>query len=345
MEDKIFCNYNGEKNKVYLYQKYDTFIYRIKKTIGIENEINDLKFYIKYNDSLSIDITDQNTYQEYILNDPNINEIYCESVNTNKNIKGDKKELLDIINNLKDQIVTLNGEKLEILKRNEELENEKKKIQKKFDDYQKEANEVLEKLQNEINNLTIRINNENNVNLHKKNTPSGNELDNQNLIPKNENREFIVTKKGENEVKETTRINSEDPNSIESKETNCESTSLLSKKIYSLECNLISHELKSNSKNQQYIKAILQIKNNGSLILPKNCYIKNIPYENESDLLIKETIVNHDSINFNQFVEIPIHLYNKNKIINKGNHTFSFVLYNNKMGIIGKEIEMNIHIF
>ncbi len=342
MADTIFCNYKGKKKEIYLYQKYEAFIYHLKNSIGIGKEINDLKFYIILNDSLSIDIVDQNSYQEFILNDPNLKEIFCESITSNKKIKGDEEQLFDIIKNLEDKIVKLNDEKLEIIKNNEELKKEKKQLQNKFDNYQKEANETIKNLTNEINNLRTRINNEKNINL---NLPSGNELNYQNLNSRNENR--IIKKIDESKEEEITKKKTESQTLIDSNESTCDTRKILGNKIYKiyeLEYNLISHELKSNSKNHQYIKGILQIKNNGTLILPKNCFLMNNPYVNESDLLIKETKVNIDIINLNQVVEIPIHLYKKNKVINEGNHIFNFVLYNKKTGIIGKGIEINIQI-
>ena len=67
-------------------------------------------------------------------------------------------------------------------------------------------------------------------------------------------------------------------NLIDSKKKETNKNSLINSsnyKIYSFEYNLISYELKTNSKNHQYIKSIIQIKNNGSLILPQNCKIMN----------------------------------------------------------------------
>ena len=346
MENNIFYNYNGEKKQILLYQQYNVFIYHMKKIIGIEKERNDLKLYIKLND-LSIDIFDQNTYEKYILNDSNSKEIFCEKVNSDKNIKEDNKKLYDIINNLKDKIVQINSEKLEIVKKNKELENEKITLQNKFNDYKKEANETINKLKNEIINLTIKLKKDkkdHNINFYKKKTPSGNELDNQYLIPKNDNTTFIITKTGESEIEENMS-----ENLIDSKKKETNKNSLINSsnnKIYSFEYNLISYELKTNSKNHQYIKSIIQIKNNGSLILPQNCKIMNSPYNNESDLSIKETRVNkNDIINLNQVVDVTVYLFNKNKVIREGKHIFCFVLYNKQLGIIGEENEISIPIY
>jgi hypothetical protein len=72
----------------------------------------------------------------------------------------------------------------------------------------------------------------------------------------------------------------------------------------------------------------------------------NSPYDNESDLSIKETRVNkNDIINLNQVVDVTVYLFNKNKVIREGKHIFCFVLYNKQLGIIGEENEISIPIY
>ena len=66
-DDVFYCNYNGEKIIVNLYESFKTFKNQCAKALKIENT-KDIKFYIKFND-IEVEITNQDIYEENILND------------------------------------------------------------------------------------------------------------------------------------------------------------------------------------------------------------------------------------------------------------------------------------
>ena len=93
MSSKINCHFKNIIKPVYLYEKFDTFIYHIKKKFQIDNETN-LQFYIYFDSQVKIYITDQKVYNDYFIKENYVNDIYFEM---NKEVKKitikDKREM------------------------------------------------------------------------------------------------------------------------------------------------------------------------------------------------------------------------------------------------------------
>ena len=68
-DDVFYCNFNGKKIIINLYEEFKVFKKQCAKYLKIENE-NDIKFYIKLSNDIKIEITNQEIYKDNILNDP-----------------------------------------------------------------------------------------------------------------------------------------------------------------------------------------------------------------------------------------------------------------------------------
>ena len=318
-DDQLFCDCYGKKVIVNRYENYEIFINHCAKVLGIENILNKIQWYIKLNDDIDLEIMNQKMYKEYILDDFTINNVFCVIKDSNiekeykkklenENKDYNKSDLINKIINLENTINFLNVDKNEILKKNRELEFKFLNLKKKYADYIKDALFKIKQLEKEIKQL---LPNDYNDLVYNSIFTFGNGIKTNDMF-------------SENSIQQ---LNTNDLNLQNEKN------------IYSFNYTLNSYELKSNSsQNKKYIKAIIQIENNGKFPLPKNCLIMNKPNDDLSDFTFKETNINkNNEIKPNQKVRFAIDLiFKSNEIKNKDLKVY-FVLYHSRLGIIGKE--------
>ena len=333
-DDVFYCNYNGEKIIVNLYESFKTFKKQCAKALKIENT-KDIKFYIKFND-IEVEITNQDIYEENILNDLSIKEVFCflnnnsNNRNNEKRISDDEEKLLSIIKKLEERVNKLELNNNEILQKNKELENELSNLKNQFENYKKETNIRLNQLEIEKGKENVKFIEE------IKNRSSNNELDIQ--IPIKENKKInkiqtIEPKELENSYKtvEPSKINN-----------------IFNINFYSFAISLITKKISIDNidKKKNCIKTTVKLKNNGTIDFPANCCLKNKSDDNESHFYIKDIIINNgDIVKINQIIDITIFLFLKNKNINNGVFFIYLILYNAQIGIIGKEEKLEIQLF
>ena len=332
--DIFYCNFNKEKIIVNLYKSFNVFKKKCAIDLQIENE-NDINFYIKLNDEIKVEITNQQTYEDNILNETSINEVFCILNNNSKNknneqlISGSEEKLLSIIKNLEEKVNKLESNNIMILQKNKELENELSTLKTQFENYKNE-------IDNKFNNLKVEKRLEN-INIDEiKSNSTIDELKNQNQILKNEKNKTNIIKVETIAPKELEK----DINFYSSKIKNNLDINFYSFEISSITKNLLK---KTIDKNKNYIQIKIKLKNNGTIDFPTNCYLKSKSDDNESEFYIKDTIINNgEVVKINQIIDVTISLFFKNENIKNGVYFINFILYNNEIGNIGNEEKIEI---
>ena len=93
MEIKIIGHYNGKTQNINLFSDFDNFKSFFTKDFNIEEDMEYLQFYILIDESFRIDLIDQKVYNEFVLN--------------NKDKPIEKEEFLALMNNLFNQISSI----------------------------------------------------------------------------------------------------------------------------------------------------------------------------------------------------------------------------------------------
>ena len=316
-EDEFFyCNYNGKTTSVNIYKSFEKF-----KLEYIEKNLIDIEFYVLINNSLEIEIKDQQSYKDYIIDYPEIKEVFCKNLiikdsSIYENIKEKyKKDKENILNHFKKKTVEFQNQKKEIIEENEKLKEEIEIIKKNIDEYKKKTAYKFLQIDKKLKQLSLNC------------TPTIN-----NKI-KNNN---IISQKNQNEIKfKIETIHS----SLTRKSSNNNSNN-----NYSYDYNYNSkYSLKFNE-NNKYITILLKIKNNGIMDFPKKCFLIDSP--NKSEFYIKETLINNGEVlKVNQTCEVFLNLYFKRKHLKEGKYSFKFLLYNKEIKEIGNEGTIQIPYF
>ena len=106
MEIKILGHYNGKTQDINLFLNFEHFKSYFTKDFNIEEYIDDLQFYILIDNSFRIDLTNQSLYNEFVLQNKYLNDIYCELLTKSKDdiIYIDKKDIInqDFFTNISD---------------------------------------------------------------------------------------------------------------------------------------------------------------------------------------------------------------------------------------------------
>ena len=163
----IICHYNNLSKKVYIYEKLETFCENIIKSFKIPvKKLKDIKLYIMLENDLRLDIENNEIYKEYILEDININDIYCELIK-----KPERENLIIQENNdINNQI---NDLQMVVKKLQKEIDLYKSKlndINKKTMLYEKEFNDFKKETQTKIKEIEIQFS-------EKKNNLNNNQMD------------------------------------------------------------------------------------------------------------------------------------------------------------------------
>ena len=315
-EEFLNCIFNGKKTSVNLYKSFEKF-----KLEYIEKNLIDIEFYVLLNNSLEIDIKDQQSYKEYIIDYPEIKEVFCKNLiikdsSIHNNVKEKyKKDKENILNHFKKKTVDFQNQKKEIIEENEKLKKEIEIIKKNIDEYKKKTAYKLLQIDGKLKQLSL-----NNT------TTINNKIKNNN----------IISQKNQNETKfKNETIHS----SLKRKSSNNNSNNNYSYDyIYNSK-----YSLKFNE-NNKYITILLRIKNNGIMDFPKNCFLTNS--SNESEFIIKETLINNGEVlKVNKICEVFLNLYFKRKHLKEGKYSFKFLLYNKEIKIIGNEGTIQIPYF
>ena len=338
-DDVFYCNFNGKKIIINLYEEFKVFKKQCAKDLKIENE-NDIKFYIKLSNDIKIEITNQEIYEDNILNDPSVKEVFCILDKNSNNKKKEKSitdyegKLLSIIKKLEEKVNKLECNNNEILQKNIELENQLSTLKNQFEKYKKETDIKLNQLE-----LRTGLETENYIEERKKIASSTNISNRQIPIIENEKKINVI------------KIHTINPKGLENNYNDIYNSNInnnFQSNFYSFEISLISEKLLKNNidKNNNYLKATAKLKNNGSSDFPSYCYLKSKSDDNESNFYIKDTIINNgEVVKINEIIEITLYLFFKNKNINNGLFYINFILYNDELGIIGKEEKMEIPLF
>ena len=337
-DDVFYCNFNGNKITINLYESFKVFKKQCAKDLKIGNE-NDIKFYVKLSDDIKIEIANQESYEDNILNYPSVNEVFCILDKNSNNRKKEKRitdyegKLLSIIQKLEEKVNKLEFNNNEILQKNKELENQLSTLKNQFENYKKETDIKLNKLE-----LGKELENINYMEEIKK-TASSTQSNRQIPIIENEKKINVI------------KIHTINPKGLENNYNDIYNSNInnnFQSNFYSFEISLISEKLLKNNidKNNNYLKATAKLKNNGSSDFPSYCYLKSKSDDNESNFYIKDTIINNgEVVKINEIIEITLYLFFKNKNINNGLFYINFILYNDELGIIGKEEKMEIPLF
>ena len=97
MEIKIIGHYNGKTQNINLFSDFDNFKSFFTKDFNIEEDMEYLQFYILIDESFRIDLIDQKVYNEFVLNNKDLNDIYCELLTKSKDdiIYIDKSDIIN----------------------------------------------------------------------------------------------------------------------------------------------------------------------------------------------------------------------------------------------------------
>jgi hypothetical protein len=91
-------NINNQR-KIFFYQQFNVFKYLILKNFNQNKQkINNSIIYANYH-NIKIKISNQSIYEDLLLNDTHIEEIFCELINDNINNYKEKVEIIKKINN------------------------------------------------------------------------------------------------------------------------------------------------------------------------------------------------------------------------------------------------------
>ena len=153
MDSTINCHYNNLSKKVFLYAKFESFCENIIKTFNIPvRQLKDIKLYIIFNNEIRIDIDDYTTYKEYILEDINLTDIYCELDKTPKRQNPVIKEnnVLMKINNLENIVKQLKDEINKYELRIKHINDNYEFLEKQFNEYKIDTQKKINEMESQI---------------------------------------------------------------------------------------------------------------------------------------------------------------------------------------------------
>ena len=153
MDSTINCHYNNLSKKVYIYAKFESFCENIIKTFNIPvRQLKDIKLYIIFNNEIRIDIDDFTTYKEYILEDINLTDIYCELDKTPKRQNPVIKEnnVLMKINNLENIVKQLKDEINKYELRIKHINDNYEFLEKQFNEYKIDTQKKINEMESQI---------------------------------------------------------------------------------------------------------------------------------------------------------------------------------------------------
>ncbi len=152
--DHIICHLNNQTKNICLYKKFKIFKDKISQEFKIP--MNDIIIYIFFN-GLKIEI-DESTYNEYIVEDTSIDEVYCELTSQNE-----KEQLIQNIQQSDEKIKKYEKEIKRYKEKIKDLEEKYYKLKVNFDEYKKLSNQKINGLYDQILKLEYVLKNKQNI--------------------------------------------------------------------------------------------------------------------------------------------------------------------------------------
>ena len=169
MDTTITCHYYDQHKKVYIYKEFEVFCQNIIKSFKMPvKRINDIKLYVIFGSDLKIYIDNNKLYRDYILEDIDINDIYCEldAPNSQKYNIQENYTLVNKINNLEKNVNHLLEEINIYEKKINDINERYILLEQNFKDYRRETEKKIEEMKLYIskkeNNLKNTFNEKNN---------------------------------------------------------------------------------------------------------------------------------------------------------------------------------------
>ena len=169
MDTTITCHYYDQHKKVYIYKEFEVFCQNIIKSFKMPvKRINDIKLYVIFGSDLKIYIDNNKLYRDYILEDIDINDIYCEldAPNSQKYNIQENYTLVNKINNLEKNVNHLLEEIKKKKKKINDINERYILLEQNFKDYRRETEKKIEEMKLYIskkeNNLKNTFNEKNN---------------------------------------------------------------------------------------------------------------------------------------------------------------------------------------